>query len=175
MAKKMRKFASAGSIGRRASSEAMDAVSDILKSGPAKVEADDTIKKATAPQKAQSFSEAFKAARAKGEKTFSWAGKPGMTFTTKMAGEEIKKPAARAPATKDLTGINKPTGGYSSAAGEATREANRADMRKKAAAARKPTLKERFQSGTMFKKAKGGSIDGCAIRGKTRAPMKKGK
>lgn len=167
---------SAKKIGRNASEEVNKALEGISASTPKPDMSADTagLKAAVAPKKAQSFGEAFRAARMSGDKTFTYGGK---SFTTQLK-EEVKKPAvqpSRAPATKDLTGINKPTGGYSSAAGEATREANRADMRKKAAAARKPTLKERFQSGTMFKKAKGGSIDGCAIRGKTRAPMKKGK
>jgi hypothetical protein len=39
--------------------------------------------------------------------------------------------------------------------------------------ARKANAKARFESGTLFR-AKGGKIDGCAVRGKTRA-MKKGK
>lgn len=52
-----------------------------------------------------SFGEAFKAARERGDKTFTWDGKPGTTFTTEMASSKgvSKAPAAKveaAPAAK---------------------------------------------------------------------------
>lgn len=48
------------------------------------------------PKLKMSFREAFRAARERGDKTFSWDGKPGTTFTTKM---DSDKPAAK-PAAK---------------------------------------------------------------------------
>jgi hypothetical protein len=38
-----------------------------------------------------SFSQAFGAARAEGAKTFGWSGKPGMSFSTKLAGSSGAK------------------------------------------------------------------------------------
>lgn len=59
---------------------------------------DSELKSAMAPQKAPSFAEAFRTARAKaldgGPKTFTWAGK---SYSTKMAGEGASRPAAAAP------------------------------------------------------------------------------
>ena len=57
--------------------------------------------------------------------------------------------------------------------GDEAREANR--RQGTIGGMKKRTAKERFETGTLFNKAKGGKIDGIAIRGKTRAPMKKGK
>ena len=50
-----------------------------------------------APAKKQSFSEAFAAARDRGDKDFAWEGKPGMRFSTKMRED---KPA---PTTESIT------------------------------------------------------------------------
>jgi len=49
------------------------------------------------PTKKQSFSEAFAAARDRGDKDFAWEGKPGMKFSTKMRED---KPA---PKTESVT------------------------------------------------------------------------
>lgn len=49
-----------------------------------------------APAKAQTFGQAFKAARAAGDATFSWNGKK---FTTEMAGEKSTTPRAKASAS----------------------------------------------------------------------------
>lgn len=51
--------------------------------------------------KPTSFREAFREAREKGLKTFTWDGKPGVTFTTQLASEKkaAPKPAAK-PAAK---------------------------------------------------------------------------
>lgn len=53
-------------------------------------------------KKKQSFGEAFKEARARGEKTFTWEGKPGTTFSTDLASDkksskptEDSKPAGK--------------------------------------------------------------------------------
>lgn len=188
-------MASSNKIGRKATKEAMTGVEDILKSAPGMIasaqsnKTENALKAAVAPQKAQTFAEAFKAARAeKGAgKTFTFGGK---SYSTNMASDAPRKAASSAPArssapatrTMNLTGVNKPTGSVSKVD---TRFFNKkptgAPMKreepKKSAepSGKKGTLKERFQSGTLFKKAKGGSIDGCAVRGKTRAPMKKGK
>ena len=42
--------------------------------------------------KTPSFKEAFRAAREKGVKTFTWDGKPGVTFTTQLAGQSKAAP-----------------------------------------------------------------------------------
>jgi len=44
--------------------------------------------------KTPSFKEAFRAAREKGVKTFTWDGKPGVTFTTQLAGAAPKRTGA---------------------------------------------------------------------------------
>jgi hypothetical protein len=51
--------------------------------------------------KSQTFKEAFRAAYERGDKTFKWDGKPGVTFTTAMAGEKkpTSRPAPRSTAT----------------------------------------------------------------------------
>lgn len=103
---KVRKFADAGSIGRSANKEAMTGIDDILKSAPGMIQSDGKaeaeLKAATAPKKAQSFSEAFRAARnsSGAGKTFTWLGK---SYSTNMAGEGAKKTTGRsgtAPASK---------------------------------------------------------------------------
>lgn len=214
------------------------------------------LAKAVAPKKAESFAEAFRAARARGDKTFSWAGKPGMKFTTEMAGQgakrsaatsrsaaETPKPAAKSgvkPETekfvnnlrsamylngKDVAFISdkvkpskrsdyipvwslksksdKPAASTAkaepkrdnTAAGRRARMASAisgifgasdesraryAAQQKKAAemrAARKPFLltgeeARKANKGTIGGMRKGGKIDGCAVRGKTRAGRK---
>ena len=260
MARKMRKFASAGSIGRKASENVSKALAGISADTKPDMK-DDTIKTATAPQKARSFSEAFKAARAAGVKTFEWEGKPGTTFTTKMAGEGASKPSPKAsapaakaastpakkvtPPTKTATTTGpditvtapKPKQASTPAAPKKdyntiSRESRNKFLENinpfrwaargidaaltsgtgpsKPSAAPKPDVakaarlaeikkaaeapgasgyaKSRYRdalASNMYKKggkvmptkkyAKGGSVDGCAVRGKTRAPMKKGK
>jgi len=52
----------------------------------------------TAPAKTQSFGQAFKAARAAGDKTFDWNGK---SYTTQIAGEKPMAPRAKASAASD--------------------------------------------------------------------------
>ena len=198
---------------------------------------DDTIKTATAPQKARSFGEAFRAARASGAKTFKWEGKPGTTFTTKMANDAPKRSA---PASASKPAAPKPTAPKPSAPASTSKPAaatpkrtsplmeakigsgkdqllanierrnkliapksepgffarkmadisahNKAtlDTVRAAKAARDKAENERnsrpvgpqkadWSKALTKKYAKGGSVDGCAIRGKTRAPMKKGK
>ena len=53
--------------------------------------------KSEAPAKKQSFSEAFAAARARGDKDFAWEGKPGMRFSTKMREDKPAPKAESAP------------------------------------------------------------------------------
>lgn len=53
--------------------------------------------KSEAPAKKQSFSEAFAAARARGDKDFAWEGKPGMRFSTKMREDKPASKAESAP------------------------------------------------------------------------------
>jgi hypothetical protein len=141
MAKKMRKFASAGSIGRKATKTAMTGVNDILKSAPALVasaqsdkSAENALKAAVAPKKAPSFGEAFKAARAAGDKTFTWGGK---SYAAKMAGEGAQKatPKAAAPAasptnTRAQMELRR-TATRSQAAIREKRAENQADFRKR--------------------------------------------
>ena len=104
--KKMKKFASAGKVGRKATEQAMTGVEDILKSAPSLVAAaqsdkaaESAMKSAVAPARAQTFGEAFKAARKDPEAmkrgTFTWGGK---TYTTKMAGEGTRRSSVN-PAT----------------------------------------------------------------------------
>jgi len=235
MARKMRKFASAGSIGRNVEETVGKALASIGSTRP-DIKADTTeLKAATAPQKAQSFGEAFKAARAKaldgGPKTFTWGGK---SFTTQVKGEgaskpmvskpaapaankpTVNKPAAPAVNKPAAPAVNKPaapaankpaaqrpkdstvTGRQmlanlfsagrekekeiSRRAGKGPGSGERSGMqmlanrqRKIEASSKAETERRRAALGRGVKKAKGGSIDGCAIRGKTRAPMKKGK
>lgn len=217
-------------IGKMVTADVDKALANISASTPKPEMKDDTIAKATAPQKAQTFGEAFKAARAAalsgGPKTFTWGGK---SYGTQLA-SEVKKPAAAAPAkpaastpttnTRASTEMAR-TAARSQAAIREKRAENQADFRKRmqgktatapkaeakrdnTAAGRRERMGKFFSSlnpynqadakgkagkpliltgeaarkankGTIGGKAKGGSIDGCAIRGKTRAPMKKGK
>lgn len=202
-------------IGKMVGADVDKALANISASTPKPDMKDDTIKKAAAPQKAQTFAEAFKAARAdKGAgKTFTWLGK---SYSTNKAGEGAKKTSGRsgtaAPAaaktstpTKNLTGINKPTGSTSTPAvnpaffkkkeGAPTGAAGVKTSAPKASPPASMSFKERQEKkygksrplllvgeearkankGTIGGKAKGGKIDGIAVRGKTRAPMKKGK
>lgn len=180
---------------------------------------DDTIKKAAAPQKAQTFAEAFKAARKdpNNKGTFTWFGK---SYSTKMAGEGGGKAAtpktarastptpkgpdvnartkefiSKAPllATRDFKGVqNKPTGSTTtkdnsfaarqkrkygdSSPGNVLRAIKGIKDFNDAGLKRDVITDARFKAQQKAKGyAKGGSIDGCAIRGKTRASLKKGK
>jgi hypothetical protein len=203
------------------------------------MKADDAVKAAAAPQKAPSFAEAFRAARKDPEAmkrgNFTFGGK---SYSTKMAGEGVKRPAAPA-ATRSAPKVAAPTASPTNTRAQmemrrtATRSQeairdkraeNQADFRKRmqekrAGAGKGPvnagrsegflsrfgksdtgkSFKERQEQkygkpsgravlltgkeareankrqGTIGGYAKGGSVDGCAIRGKTRAPMKKGK
>lgn len=215
---------SSNKIGRRAMKATQAGIDDILKSAQTSaratvesdMKADDTIKKATAPQKAQSFAEAFKAARAdKGAgKTFTFGGK---SYSTNKAGEGLKRPTstpvrastpkATAPETntRAQTELSR-TAARSQKNIRENRAENQADFRRRmqskpdaASTSNKSPINagRTYRSKTMndlvglfsgsnaaknFEKsqkakgyAKGGSIDGCAVRGKTRAPMKKGK
>lgn len=216
----------------------------------------ETVSDTTAKPKKQTFAEAFRAARARGDKTFSWAGKPGMKFTTEMAGQgasrsaATRRSAAETPKTAAKSGLKPETEKFlnslrpamylnrkdkafisdrvtptkksdyipvsslksqsdkpaasaakaepkrdNTAAGRRARMVNAvkglfgasdesraryAAQQKKAAemrAARKPLLltgeeARKANKGTIGGKAKGGKIDGCAVRGKTRAGRK---
>jgi len=208
-----------------------------------KVDVASTLKSVdTGPKKTPSFGEAFRAARAAGDKTFTWNGK---SYAAKMAGEGAKKPA---PKTATKPASSSPLGDFylnqypkikGNAAGiKGVSIAESAAAQTKAGKSNLPATPvratskrdERFapaaSSGTRSqrderfapkvpagtrsedtrtrplllvgdearkankgtiggmkkggkvapkKMAKGGSVDGCAIRGKTRAPMKKGK
>lgn len=70
------------------------AVSEINASTPKPDMKDDgaELKAAVAPKKAPTFGEAFKAARAAGDKTFTFGGK---SYTTKMASDGAKKAAPK--------------------------------------------------------------------------------
>lgn len=235
--KKMRKFASAGKVGRGVQENVNKALENISASTPKPdMKADGAeLKAAVAPQKAPTFAEAFRAARKDPEAmkrgSFTWGGK---TYTTKMAGEGAKRPAASSSTAKPTeakptaSGTNtraqmemRRTATRSQAAIREKRAENQADFRKRmqgktatapkveakrdnTAAGRRERMGKFFSSlnpynqadakgkagrpliltgeaarkankGTIGGKAKGGKIDGCAIRGKTRAPMRKGK
>lgn len=238
MAKKMRKFASAGKIGKNVEETVGKALASIGSTRP-DIKADTTeLKAATAPQaapqKAQSFGEAFKAARKAGDKTFMYGGK---SFTTQVKGEGASKPAVTKPAVtkpatpaanppkSDVSGrtkeffkglsmkpkaetpaapaaqrpkdstvtgrqmlanlfsagrekekeISRRAGKGANSAGRTGAQMVMDRQRKIEASSKAETERRRAALGRGVKKAKGGSIDGCAIRGKTRAPMKKGK
>lgn len=211
------------------------AVSEINASTP-KPEMKDTgeLKAAVAPKKAETFAEAFRAARKEGKKTFSWAGKPGTTFTTDMAGEGAKRPAStRSSGSKTGSGSSSAssspvadfyTKGYSKVKGNAANiqgagpmatgknnakssdksvaklgspvnagrskgflsrlftksaDSDFAKSQERKYGKRTPLLlvgeearEANRKQGTIGGKAKGGKIDGCAVRGKTRAGRK---
>jgi hypothetical protein len=115
MARKMRKFASAGKIGKNVEETVGKALASIGSTRP-EIKADDTLK-AAAPSRDMTRGEAFRyarmAAKAAGldpsKQTFEYKGK---TYNTRMAGEGAKRPAAPAatankPATPAAT-ANKP-------------------------------------------------------------------
>jgi len=212
---------------------------------------DDTLKAATAPKKAQSFAEAFRAARAKAVKegrdpskeTFTWGGEKKVA---RMAGEGAKRPAptrsgtgsaakTEAPKAKsDVSGATRsfvaktplapkaeaakpqqqkpkrdntaagrrermgkflsalnpynqkdakgPSGKPILLTGDAARKANKGTIGGKPVekSNRRPLLltgdeARKANKGTIGGYAKGGKVDGIAIRGKTRASLKKGK
>jgi len=213
----------AKNIGKKVDADVGKALANIGSMRP-DIKADDTeLKAAVAPKKAQSFGEAFKAARAAGDKTFTWGGK---SYAAKMAGEGASKPTAKAAAPKaaaPTAATTSPTNTRaqmemrrtatrSQAAIREKRAENQADFRKRmqakragestgttsagprdnSAAGRRARMGKVFSALNPFsylpenkdfeesqKKKygykKGGSVDGCAIRGKTRAPLKKGK
>jgi len=154
-------------------------IDDILKSAPAMIQSDGKaeaeLKAAVAPKKAQSFGEAFRAARAeKGAgKTFTWGGK---SYSTNAASDAPKR-AATASTVKRAAPTPTPTASTSNSRAKV-------ELARTAARSQKNIRENRAENQADFRKrmqekrsgyAKGGSIDGCAIRGKTRAPMKKGK
>ena len=75
-------------------------VMDTQKDTPIKAPDMSKIDVGSTPKLKMSFGEAFRAARQRGDKTFTWDGKPGTTFTTKMASD---KPAAPKPAARSTT------------------------------------------------------------------------
>jgi len=197
-------MASSKQIQRSVSTDVNKALSNIGSMKPDMKGGDTELKSAVAPKKAPSFGEAFKAARASGDKNFTWGGK---SYSTKMAGEGPKRstPAststkkAETPTTNTRAQVEmRRTAARSQAAIREQRAENQADFRKRTQAkqgtksngpvnaGRSEGFLSRFgrsDTGKSFTErqqkkygyAKGGSVDGCAIRGKTRAPMKKGK
>lgn len=175
---------------------------------------DEELKAAVAPKKAQSFSEAFKAARKdpNNKGTFTWFGK---SYSTKMAGEGGSKAAtpkastpkvattkgpdvsartkefiSKAPLVpkkeevkasttkpKDNSFAARQTRKYgASSPGNVLRAIQGIKDFNEAGLKRDVITDAKFKAQQKAKGyAKGGKIDGCAIRGKTRAPMKKGK
>lgn len=213
MARKMKKFG----VGGKAKKDYAE-VSEMLKKGIAKgPELGDTdvtkradasraarkVEPAKAPEKKQSFGEAFKAHRAAGDKTFTWGGK---SFTTAVKGSSPSRSAPKATAPKAK--VEKPsvvpaaqrsgrpltaaTPGLLSTRAQtdmaAAAKAKSKALRDQAAANRirlltaKPKRdQESITKGSsgraytpqelsgMSGYKKGGSIDGIAVRGKTRA------
>jgi len=100
---------SAKNIGKKAGADVGKALGNIGSMRP-DIKADDSeLKAAAAPQKAQSFGEAFRAARAdKGAgKTFTWGGK---SYSTNMAGEGIKRPQpARSGTGSGSSAVSRPS------------------------------------------------------------------
>ena len=197
-------------IGKMVTADVDKALANISASTPKPDMKDDTLAKATAPKKAPSFGEAFKAARAAGDKTFSWAGK---SYTTNVAGEGAKRPAtasapAKKPETPKAADVSASTRSFMSKLSLAPKAETRTATKPRTSKDRSAEARERMgkffsslnpynqadakgkagkpliltgeaarkaNKGTVGGYAKGGKIDGCAIRGKTRAPMKKGK
>lgn len=196
-------MASANKIGRMATANVDKALAGIsADTKPDMKGGDEALKAAVAPKKAQSFGEAFRAARAdKGAgKTFTWAGK---SYSTNAASDAPKR-AATAPAVKraapasaskvsptkasdkpaqrtvDLSKTkNKPTGSVTPTSGKLSSPVYMTKEGRDVIAGRTKAKAEpvkRIGYSTNNKRyAKGGSVDGCAVRGKTRASMKKGK
>lgn len=210
-------MASSNKIGRMAAANVDKALAGIsADTKPDMKGGDEALKAAVAPKKAQSFGEAFRAARAdKGAgKTFTWAGK---SYSTNAASDAPKR-AAPTPAATVKRAAPTPAASTSNSRAKAelartaarsqknireNRAENQADFRKRTQernsatsgklsspvymtkegrdviAGRtkaKPEPVKRIGYSTDNKRyAKGGSVDGCAVRGKTRAPMKKGK
>jgi len=143
-------------------------IDNILKSAP-KLDmkgGDEELKAATAPKKAQTFGEAFKAARAAGEKTFSWAGKPGTTFTTKTAGEGAKRSVS--------TGRSG-TGSSTAAKSSTPAPASKASAPVKAAAPSVSANTSKFLSKLPLMPSKSTSATPASKPTKTEAPKPKGR
>ena len=134
-----------------------------------------------APAKKQTFGEAFAAARARGDKDFTWEGKPGMKFSTKMREDAPAKSAAKAemapskPAPKAEMALSKPApkaeeskgiGPYNVFSGpakadpEAVKAAKAAGDERRAKQAAAPMLNNPFR----------GAIDALRERGKKSNP-----
>ena len=183
--KKMKRFA--GPEGSMIEGDA--SVSEQMEQMPAKA----------APAKKQTFGEAFAAARARGDKDFTWEGKPGMKFSTKMREDAPAKPAAKAemapskpaPKAEESKGIGPYNvfSGPAKADPEAVKAAKAAGDERRAKQAAAPmlnnpfrgaidALRERGKKSNPDAYAKGGSVskassraDGIAQRGKTRGKM----
>lgn len=182
-------------VGKKVSADVDKALANIDASTPKPDMKDDTIAKATAPKKAQTFAEAFregrKAAMSGGPKTFTWNGK---SYGTQLA-SEVKKPTPKPTTTVKKTEAPKAEapapGSRANPFKASTAEDITVTAKKAPAIARAKDTSERFaatqrrvpgesvlnrvlrQNREMAGYKKGGSIDGCAIRGKTRAMRKK--
>jgi hypothetical protein len=151
-------------IGKMVGADVDKALANISASTPKPdMKADDTIKKATGPQKAQTFSEAFKAARAdKGAgKTFTWGGK---SYSTNKAGEGAKKTSGRSGTAAPATAAPK-TAAPKTAAPKASTPAPKASTPAPKAATPTPTP---TVNPAFFKKKEGAPTGAAGV--KTPAP-----
>lgn len=149
-----------------------------------------SVSKTEAPKK-QSFGSAFAAARRAGKSTFTWNGK---SYTTAMKGESRKTPIPASTATPKAATKDKPS--YAANFGAPRAEVKSADkpksvgrrMAERSAQRQQGQIDELINTfsapfrsararGAADDKArgyaKGGRVDGCAVRGKTRATRKK--
>ena len=162
------------------------------KSAPA-ASSSESSTKSEAPAKKQSFSEAFAAARDRGDKDFAWEGKPGMKFSTKMREDKpapkaesasskptskAEEPAKPAPKAKESKGIGPYNvfSGPADADPEAVKAAKAAGDTRRAKQAAAPmlhnpfrgaidALRERGKKSNPDAYAKGGSVSSASKRG----------
>ena len=196
-------------IGRMVGADVDKALADIGSGRPDMKDEGAELKAAVAPKNDLNFSEAFKANRMAGNKTFTWKGK---SYTTKMAGEGASRSAPSKPAAKPAATVSKPAAtdnkpatttskpaattskpaaaakpkGSSYLSGVGGARSAAATTARKEGTAGKDGMFDRFsrwvhqtnlaQQERQKKKygyAKGGKIDGIAVRGKTRAARTK--
>jgi hypothetical protein len=146
------------------------------------------------PAKKQSFSEAFAAARDRGDKDFAWEGKPGMKFSTKMREdkpapkaesasskpapktEEPAKPAPKAETSKRGVGPYNVFSGPSEPDADAVKAAKAAGDKRREKQASEPmfynplsravnAIRERGKKSNPDAYAKGGSVSSASKRG----------
>lgn len=155
----------------------------VASEGPSRKPVDTTPAKVSTPKDggSQSFSQAFAAARKDGAKTFTWKGKP---YTTETRGEKKPAPPKTTATPPKTTATPSTAAAFPNKLPPPARETLYglpavAERRRLAERAKDPPPSSRAKaaeelrrlSGAKF--AKGGSVDGIAIRGKTKLKRKK--